>query len=89
MARWQRAASRAAQLVALWPQARGPALRSLTAPALTPREREDGLPAAQGLSNSAIADRLHLSERTVESHLYRASEKLGVTDRGQVGNALT
>jgi DNA-binding NarL/FixJ family response regulator len=37
--------------------------------------------ARQGLSNPEIAERLVLSVRTVESHLYRAMEKLGVIDR--------
>jgi hypothetical protein len=34
-----------------------------------------------GLSNAEIADRLVLSVRTVESHIYRAMQKLGVSDR--------
>jgi DNA-binding NarL/FixJ family response regulator len=37
--------------------------------------------AAAGLSNREIAQRLVVSVRTVESHLYRACGKLGVADR--------
>ncbi|MGO9956877.1 MAG: response regulator transcription factor [Solirubrobacteraceae bacterium] len=37
--------------------------------------------ARQGLTNPQIAERLVLSVRTVESHLYRAMHKLGVSDR--------
>jgi DNA-binding NarL/FixJ family response regulator len=49
--------------------------------ALTRRERQLVDLAAQGLTNPEIADRLVLSVRTVESHLYRAMHKLGVRDR--------
>jgi len=51
------------------------------ATALTSRERQLVDLAARGLSNAEIADRLVLSVRTVESHLYRAMHKLGVTNR--------
>jgi hypothetical protein len=34
-----------------------------------------------GLSNVEIAERLVLSTRTVESHLYRSMQKLGISDR--------
>jgi DNA-binding CsgD family transcriptional regulator len=49
--------------------------------ALTPRETQLVELASQGLSNAEIADRLVLSTRTVESHIYRAMGKLGVSDR--------
>jgi DNA-binding CsgD family transcriptional regulator len=48
---------------------------------LTPREEELVGLARRGLSNTEIADRLVLSVRTVESHIYRAMQKLGVNDR--------
>ena len=48
---------------------------------LTSRESEIVTLAAGGLSNAEIADRLVLSVRTVESHIYRAMHKLGVSDR--------
>ncbi|MEV4900720.1 LuxR C-terminal-related transcriptional regulator [Citricoccus sp. NPDC055426] len=48
---------------------------------LTAREREIVELAAQGLSNAEVADRLFVSQRTVEGHLYRAFTKLGITER--------
>ncbi len=48
---------------------------------LTAREAQLVELARQGLSNAQIAERLVLSVRTVESHLYRAMQKLGVSDR--------
>jgi DNA-binding CsgD family transcriptional regulator len=44
---------------------------------LTPRESQIYALAAQGLTNPQIAERLVLSIRTVESHLYRLRRKLG------------
>lgn len=55
-------------------QASGPSgLASLTARELDVLER-----AAQGLSNAAIASELHLSERTVETHIRSIFVKLGL-----------
>jgi len=51
---------------------------------LTAREREIAGLAAAGLSSRAIADRLTLSVRTVDSHLSRVFAKLGVTSRAQL-----
>ena len=48
---------------------------------LTARETELVVLASEGLTNTQIAERLVLSVRTVESHLYRAMQKLGVSDR--------
>lgn len=48
---------------------------------LTPREREVAWLVAEGLSNSAIARRLTLSERTVESHVSRVLHKLDLRSR--------
>ncbi len=48
---------------------------------LTARENQLVALARQGLTNAEIADRLVLSVRTVESHLYRAMNKLGISDR--------
>ena len=66
-----------------------PALASAARPLpLTDREREIVSMAARGLTNRAIADRLVVSVRTVEGHLYRASEKLGVTGRTELAAVL-
>jgi DNA-binding NarL/FixJ family response regulator len=42
----------------------------------------------QGLSNAEIADRLVVSV-TVETHLYRAMQKLGVNDRRELRSEVT
>ena len=55
---------------------------------LTPQELQIVQMAALGLSNREIAERLYLSHRTVESHLYRVFPKLGVTSRSQLVGAL-
>ncbi|WP_269782092.1 LuxR C-terminal-related transcriptional regulator [Nocardioides sp. R-C-SC26] len=67
---------------------RTPLLWHLRDPGLTPREREIALMAAGGASNIAIADRLTLSVRTVENHLSRAYDKLGVRSRHELTQAL-
>ncbi|MBO1900469.1 helix-turn-helix transcriptional regulator [Leucobacter weissii] len=51
---------------------------------LTPREHEAAALAAQGLANREIAEELHCSTRTVESHLAQARAKLGVSTRGEL-----
>ncbi|MFD0579957.1 response regulator transcription factor [Dactylosporangium darangshiense] len=45
--------------------------------------------AAAGYSNKQIGARLHLSHRTVSTHLYRLFPKLGVTSRAALRDALT
>jgi DNA-binding NarL/FixJ family response regulator len=75
-------AARATRLAALCGGVMTPAIRSAAQPLpLTSREREIGVLAAAGLTNKEIADRLTVSVRTVENHLYRACIKLDVTDR--------
>ena len=55
-----------------------PALRQATEPLpLTDREAEIVMLIGEGLSNRAVAERLTLSVRTVESHIYRAMLKTG------------
>ncbi|GIH07911.1 hypothetical protein Rhe02_59780 [Rhizocola hellebori] len=56
---------------------------------LTPRERDIALLAGQALASTTIAARLHLSVRTVDSHLGRIYRKLGVTNRVALANLLT
>ena len=68
---------------------RSPAMRiDLGFVALTGREREVATLAARGLSNREIADHLYLSLRTVENHLQRIYDKLGVSGREQLDTAL-
>lgn len=51
---------------------------------LTRREREIAELAAAGLSSPAIAARLTISVRTVESHLYSCYTKLGLRSRAEL-----
>ena len=51
---------------------------------LTRREREIVELASHGATNAEIAERLVLSVRTVESHLYRAMGKLGIGTRHEL-----
>ena len=81
----QVATARAHRLAQACEGARTPALAALAAPVpLTRREGEITTLAAGGLSNRQIADRLTVSVRTVEGHLYRACAKLGVSDRSDL-----
>jgi DNA-binding CsgD family transcriptional regulator len=62
-----------------------PALRQASEPVpLTDREREIVMLIGEGLSNRAVAERLTLSVRTVESHIYRAMLKTGTTSRDEL-----
>ncbi|MEZ0366363.1 LuxR C-terminal-related transcriptional regulator [Mycobacterium sp. pUA109] len=51
---------------------------------ITDREREIAMLVAAGLSNRQIADRLTVSVRTVDGHLYRIFAKLGIERRDQL-----
>jgi DNA-binding NarL/FixJ family response regulator/energy-coupling factor transporter ATP-binding protein EcfA2 len=51
---------------------------------ITAREREIANLVVAGLSNRQIADRLVISVRTVEGHVYRIFAKLGIDDRDQL-----
>lgn len=62
-----------------------PAMARARAPLpLTGREREIAELAAHGATNSDIAARLFVSVRTVEGHLYRINQKLGITHRDEL-----
>ena len=66
-----------------------PALqRVLSSLPLTGRELEIALMVADGMSNKAIAERLCVSVRTVEGHIYRACTKLDVPDRAMLAHAV-
>ncbi len=88
-ARGAAAAARAAALVARCPGVRTPVLERATGLSeLTRREQEVALLAVKGLSSSQIAARLVLSRRTVEGHLARAYQKLGVRRRAELAAVL-
>ena len=55
---------------------------------LTRRERDVASLASGGETSRAIAERLGISERTVENHLQRVFNKLGVGSRAELGVAL-
>ncbi|GAA4487260.1 LuxR C-terminal-related transcriptional regulator [Rhodococcus olei] len=55
---------------------------------LTSREREVASMVAVGMSNREIAERLCVSVRTVEGHIYRACMKLDVADRSGLADSL-
>jgi DNA-binding CsgD family transcriptional regulator len=62
-----------------------PALRQAARPLpLTDREVEIVMMIGEGLSNRAMAERLTVSIRTVESHIYRAMAKTGTTSRDEL-----
>ena len=58
-------------------------------PRLTQRELEVVRLAGQRLGDKEIAQQLNLSPRTVQNHLHRAYEKLGVSDRLQAARRLS
>ena len=66
-----------------------PALRQATEPLpLTDREREIVMLIGQGLSNREVAERLTLSVRTVEGHIYRAMVRTGTCNRDELAALL-
>jgi DNA-binding CsgD family transcriptional regulator/tetratricopeptide (TPR) repeat protein len=71
------------------PQAATPGLApTRSVEPLTRREREIATVAAGGASNLEIAEALHISVRTVETHLHRIYRKLGITSRADLADAL-
>jgi DNA-binding CsgD family transcriptional regulator len=55
---------------------------------LTRRERDIVVLAVEGLTDRQIADKLMVSVRTVEGHLYRSYAKLGIRGRDQLASAV-
>jgi DNA-binding CsgD family transcriptional regulator len=82
----RRAAARSRDLVPPGQGGTPPRIRGLDSASsvLTARELQLIELVGQGLTNAEIADRLVVSVRTVESHIYRAMRKLGVTDRREL-----
>lgn len=82
-------ASRAQSMLPGLDSTRPVTLQLTSTPAsLTRREREVALLARSGMSSQAIATRLHLSTRTVDTHLARVYFKLGISRRSELGEAL-
>jgi predicted ATPase/DNA-binding CsgD family transcriptional regulator len=65
-------------------EAEEPGAAPASRPLLTPREREVALLVAEGLTNRDIAARLVLSPRTIESHVERIMNRLGVGSRTEI-----
>ena len=61
-----------------------PPFRRVKPGGLTEREQQVAELVADGLTNRAVASRLHLAERTVENHVLHARTKLGLANRTQL-----
>jgi DNA-binding NarL/FixJ family response regulator len=84
-----KARAHAAELARQCGEPSTPALESVLRPLpLTGREREVAVMVAAGLTNKAIAERLSISIRTVEGHIYHACTKLDVPDRTMLAHAV-
>ncbi|BBY27680.1 LuxR family transcriptional regulator [Mycolicibacterium sediminis] len=83
------AAARSHRLAAECGGASSPAITAAAfGPPFTNREREVAVLVAQGMSNRDIAEAVSLSVRTVESHVYRACTKAGVTGRAGLSDVV-
>jgi DNA-binding CsgD family transcriptional regulator/type II secretory pathway predicted ATPase ExeA len=80
---------KAARLLARCEGATTPPVETIAARVrLTPGELNAALQAAAGRTNKEIASDMYLSIRTVESHLQRVYEKLGISGRHDLADAL-
>ena len=80
---------RAARLLARCEGAVTPFVQAIGARAqLTPAELDTALQAANGSTDKQIAELMHLSVRTVENRLHRAYQKLGLSHRRELAEAL-
>jgi ATP/maltotriose-dependent transcriptional regulator MalT len=86
-ARWRRQQT-LMELQRLGKPGRRAAAATLGAGSLTAREHEVVALAVQGLTAKAIGQRLHIGERTVETHLAHAYAKLGVRSRWELARSL-
>ncbi|MEE6167406.1 MULTISPECIES: LuxR C-terminal-related transcriptional regulator [unclassified Mycolicibacterium] len=83
------AAGRASRLIAQC-SARTLATTACASPLpISDREREFAVLVAQGLSNKQIAQHLMVSVRTVDGHLSRMFNKLGLTSRAELAHLIT
>jgi len=80
---------KAARLLARCEGAVTPFVRAIGARAqLTPAELDTALQAATGSTDKQIAELMNLSVRTVENRLHRAYQKLGLSHRRELADAL-
>jgi DNA-binding CsgD family transcriptional regulator len=80
---------RAARLLSRCERAVTPFVRAIGVRAqLTPAELDTALQAASGSTDKQIAEVMHLSVRTVENRLHRVYQKLGLSHRRELGEAL-
>src|SRR5271156_3868696 len=84
------ASSARAHALASQGEIRTPAVAAAARPLpISGREREIAMLVVAGCSNREVADRLFVSVRTVEGHLYRIFAKLGIDDRDQLIHLLS
>jgi non-specific serine/threonine protein kinase len=74
----------AAAIYALGEQPKSSVQESDSTEALTKRERQVADLVAEGLTNKAIANRLVISQRTVQGHVEHILTKLGFNSRTQI-----
>lgn len=66
----------------------GPSTSHRPAESRDPAEQETALLAATGYSSKEIAQQLNLSARTIDNRLRRIYEKLGISSRSTISDAL-